>query len=226
MAESTNPPTLGMTRGRHPLPAGAETRARPRPAEKVYRPGLDGLRAVAVIGVLLYHAGVRWMPGGLLGVDLFFVISGFLITSLLITELQRSGRIDLAGFYGRRARRLSPALAAVLALTVGAVALFRPGDLVRIRGDLLASVGYVANWWFIVKHQSYFVASGRPSPLQHLWSLAVEEQFYILWPLGLLVAWRSLTRLRGPAVARRRAEARALARIGWYPRGAACLSAL
>src|SRR5438309_257747 len=208
-----------MTRGTHSPPLQAETRTRPRPAEKVYRPGLDGLRALAVIGVLLYHAGVRWMPGGLLGVDLFFVISGFLITSLLIAELQRSGRIALAGFYGRRARRRFPALAAVLALAVGVMALCRPGDLVRFRGDLLASVGYVANWWFIVKHQSYFVASGRPSPFQHLWSLAVEEQFYILWPLGLLALWRSLTRGRGLT------EARALARVGWYAAGAACLSA-
>src|SRR5437763_1205578 len=212
-----------MTRGRHSVPSRTETPdprdAARRPAGKAYRPGLDGLRALAVIGVLLYHAGVRWMPGGLLGVDLFFVISGFLITSLLIAELERSGRIALAGFYGRRARRLFPALAAVLALAVGAMALFRPGDLVRFRGDLLASVGYVANWWFIVKHQSYFVASGRPSPFQHLWSLAVEEQFYILWPLGLLALWRSLTRGRGLT------EARALAPVGWYAAGAACLSA-
>src|SRR5437879_3506322 len=208
--------TMAMSGGRHTAPSGTAIATRPsaqpvplsdarfaeapHPAgEKVYRPGLDGLRALAVIGVLLYHAGVHWMPGGLLGVDLFFVISGFLITSLLITELQRSGRIALAGFYGRRARRLFPALAAVLALAVGAMALFRPGDLVRFRGDLLASVGYVANWWFIVKHQSYFVASGRPSPFQHLWSLAVEEQFYILWPLGLIALWRSLPRVRGRA---------------------------
>ncbi len=214
-----------MTRGRHSLPSRTDTRTRPRPAERVYRPGLDGLRALAVIGVLLYHAGVRWMPGGLLGVDLFFVISGFLITSLLITELQCSGRIALTGFYGRRARRLFPALAAVLVLGVGAMALFRSGDLVRFRGDLLASVGYVANWWFIVKHQSYFVASGRPSPFQHLWSLAVEEQFYILWPLGLLALWRSLTRVTGPAGVRRRTEARVLTRVGWYAVAAACLSA-
>src|SRR2546421_959734 len=192
---------------------------------KKYRPGLDGLRALAIVGVLLYHAGLRWMPGGLLGVDLFFVISGFLITSLLITELQRSGRIALTAFYRRRARRLFPALAAVLVLGVGAMALFRSGDLVRFRGDLLASVGYVANWWFIVKHQSYFVASGRPSPFQHLWSLAVEEQFYILWPLGLLALWRSLTRVTGPAGVRRRTEARVLTRVGWYAVAAACLSA-
>ena len=241
-----------MTGGRHSLPSRTSRTATPtrppeadprgvdhRPAGKVYRPGLDGLRALAVTGVLLYHAGVRWMPGGLLGVDLFFVISGFLITSLLIAELQRSGRIALAGFYGRRARRLFPALAAVLALAVGAMALFRPGDLVRFRGDLLASVGYVANWWFIVKHQSYFVASGRPSPFQHLWSLAVEEQFYILWPLGLLALWRGLSALlprplRGASgflpgplrgASGRRTEARALARVGWYALGAACLSA-
>src|SRR2546423_13422460 len=106
-----------MTRGRHSLPSRTDTRTRPRPAERVYRPGLDGLRALAIVGVLLYHAGLRWMPGGLLGVDLFFVISGFLITSLLVGELQRSGRIALAGFYGRRARRLLPAVAIVLVVT-------------------------------------------------------------------------------------------------------------
>jgi peptidoglycan/LPS O-acetylase OafA/YrhL len=165
------------------------------------------------------------MPGGLLGVDLFFVISGFLITSLLIAEVQRSGGIALVAFYGRRARRLLPALAAVLAFTVGAMALFHPGDLVRFKGDLLASVGYVTNWWFIVQHQSYFVASGRPSPFQQLWSLAVEEQFYILWPLGFLALWRTLTRARSLAGARGRTAARSLAHIGWYALGAACLSA-
>jgi peptidoglycan/LPS O-acetylase OafA/YrhL len=187
---------MAMSSGRHTAPSRTATVTRPqpqpvpaldsRPGEKVYRPGLDGLRALAVIGVLLYHAGVHWMPGGLLGVDLFFVISGFLITSLLIAEVQRSGGIALVAFYGRRARRLLPALAAVLAFTVGIMALFHPGDLVRFKGDLFASVGYVTNWWFIVHHQSYFVASGRPSPFQQLWSLAVEEQFYILWPLGFL----------------------------------------
>jgi peptidoglycan/LPS O-acetylase OafA/YrhL len=178
-----------------------------------------------VVGVLLYHAGVDWMPGGLLGVDLFFVISGFLITSLLIAEVQRSGGIALAAFYGRRARRLLPALAAVLAFTVGAMALFHRGDLVRFKSDLLASVGYVTNWWFILRHQSYFVASGRPSPFQQLWSLAVEEQFYILWPLGFLALWRSLTRVRSQAGARGRNAARSLAHVGWYAFGAACLSA-
>jgi peptidoglycan/LPS O-acetylase OafA/YrhL len=139
-----------MSGGRHAAPSGTATATRPpaepaarseprpaeaphRPGEKVYRPGLDGLRALAVVGVLLYHAGVHWMPGGLLGVDLFFVISGFLITSLLIAELQRSGRIALVAFYGRRARRLLPALAAVLAVTVLAMALFHSGDLAGSR---------------------------------------------------------------------------------------------
>ncbi len=196
-----------------------------RPSEKVYRPGLDGLRAIAVIGVLLYHAGVSWMPGGLLGVDLFFVISGFLITSLLVAELQRSGSIAMIAFYRRRARRLLPALAAVLAFTLVGMALVRPGDLVRFGSDVLASIGYVTNWWFVVQHRSYFVASGRPSPFQHLWSLAVEEQFYILWPLALLVLWRVLTRAKSLAGARGRTASRSLARIGRYAVGAACISA-
>ena len=187
-----------------------------RPGDRVYRPGLDGLRAVAVVGVLLYHAGVHWMPGGLLGVDLFFVISGFLITSLLVSELQRTGRLALAAFYGRRARRLLPALAVVLAVTVGAIVLLQPGDLARFRGDLVASIGYVTNWWFIVQHQSYFVAAGRPSPFQHLWSLAIEEQFYLLWPLALLVLWKVRTRARSLAGARSGVAARALAWIGGF----------
>src|SRR6266480_5536075 len=175
-----------MTRGRHSLPSRTDTRTRPRPAERVYRPGLDGLRALAIIGVLLYHAGVGWMPGGLLGVDLFFVVSGFLITSLLIAELQNAGRIALGAFYRRRALRLLPALAAVLFVTVVMIGTFWPQEVARFRGDLVASFGYVTNWWFIVRHESYFIASGRPSPFQHLWSLALEEQFYLVWPLALI----------------------------------------
>ena len=147
-----------------------------------YRPGLDGLRALAVVAVLLYHAGVRWVPGGFLGVDLFFVISGFLITTLLIAEVERTGRICLASFFKRRARRLLPALGLVLVVTTAALVLFWPQEVAKVRGDIVASLGYVANWWFIVHHQSYFQATGRPSPLQHLWSLAVEEQFYLVWP--------------------------------------------
>ncbi|HYR63054.1 MAG TPA: acyltransferase family protein [Actinomycetota bacterium] len=175
----------------------------PRPWEKPpapnkrYRPGLDGLRALAIIGVLLYHAGVEWVPGGLLGVDLFFVVSGFLITSLLISEIQKTGRIALAAFYRRRALRLLPALALVLVVTSLALMLFWPREVARFRGDLVASLGYVTNWWFIVRHQSYFIASGRPSPFQHLWSLAVEEQFYLVAPLGLLALRNKFSSRRG-----------------------------
>lgn len=159
-------------------------------------PGLDGLRAVAIIAVLAYHAGVVWIPGGFLGVDLFFVISGFLITSLLIAQVERNGRIAMGRFYLRRARRLLPALGVMLAVSLAGIAALRPRELPNIRGDLVASMSYVANWWFIVKHQSYFQASGRPSPFQHLWSLAVEEQFYLAWPLvvGLVLAGRTTRR--------------------------------
>jgi peptidoglycan/LPS O-acetylase OafA/YrhL len=146
--------------------------------------------------VLAYHAGVIRVPGGFLGVDLFFVISGFLITSLLIAEVERSGRIAMGRFYLRRARRLLPALGLMLAVTTLAVALFWPHELSKIQGDLAASMSYVTNWWFIGKHQSYFQASGRQSPFQHLWSLAVEEQFYLVWPLvmGLVLAGRTTRR--------------------------------
>ena len=185
----------------------------PAPATR-YRPGLDGLRALAIVGVLLYHAGVGWLPGGLLGVDLFFVVSGFLITSLLIGELRDTGRLAVGAFYRRRALRLLPALAAVLLVTGGCLAVFSPAELVHFRGDLVASVGYITNWWFIVRHQSYFVASGRPSPFQHLWSLAVEEQFYLLWPLGLLFLWRRL------------GAGRRLVRIGVVAAAGACASSV
>jgi peptidoglycan/LPS O-acetylase OafA/YrhL len=166
-----------------------------QPARR-YWPGLDGLRALAVLGVLLYHAGISWVPGGFLGVDLFFVISGFLITTLLIEECQRRGAISFAHFYRRRARRLLPALGAMLIVTMTAIVLFWPQELPKIRGDFLASLTYVTNWWFIVRHQSYFQATGRPSPFQHLWSLAVEEQFYLVWPavVGMVLIGRHSAR--------------------------------
>ena len=156
-------------------------------------PGLDGLRAIAIIAVLLYHASVTWLPGGFLGVDVFFVISGFLITSILISDRELAGRISFKEFYRRRARRLLPALIAMLAVTAGFMALFFPADLQQARGDIGAALGYVSNWWYVLHHRSYFVASGRPAPLQHLWSLAVEEQFYLVWPLvlGVLLSLRT-----------------------------------
>jgi peptidoglycan/LPS O-acetylase OafA/YrhL/lysophospholipase L1-like esterase len=157
-------------------------------------PALDGLRAAAVAAVLLYHADVAWARGGYLGVDAFFVLSGFLITSLLLVEWQTTGGIALPHFWRRRARRLLPALFLVL----GAVAVFAanwaPADVLeRLRGDAFAAIGYVANWRFIASGQSYFAQFASPSPLQHVWSLAIEEQFYLVWPPAFLLLLR-LTR--------------------------------
>ena len=145
-------------------------------------PGLDGLRALAVVAVLLYHAGLASVPGGFLGVEVFFVISGYLITALLVTEWRRRGRIDLAAFWMRRARRLLPALYLVVVATLAYAVVFLPGEVAGLRGDALSAFGYVTNWYLIFGNESYFEAMGRPSLLRHLWSLAVEEQFYLLWP--------------------------------------------
>ncbi|HEY0870086.1 MAG TPA: acyltransferase family protein [Acidothermaceae bacterium] len=176
--------------------AVTRTTGRQLPAGRRHLPGLDGLRAIAVVGVLLYHAGVGWIPGGFLGVDLFFVISGFLITSLLLAESDLTGRISLRHFYLRRARRLLPALAAMLVVVVSFMAVFFRGDLGQARGDVAAAASYVSNWWYVLHHRSYFVAAGRPSPLQHLWSLAVEEQFYLVWPVVVVALVATRARLR------------------------------
>jgi peptidoglycan/LPS O-acetylase OafA/YrhL len=153
--------------------------------------GLNGLRAVAILGVLLYHLSSPWMVGGFLGVDVFFVISGFLITALLLTELQDKGRIDLARFYLRRARRLLPALFTVLVATALWAVLFRPDLAYGLRKDTIAAAGYVSNWWFILENRSYFEVMAQPQLLGHLWSLAIEEQFYLLWPVALLLLMRT-----------------------------------
>ena len=159
-------------------------------------PGIDGLRAIAVVAVFLYHTGVAWMPGGFFGVDVFFVISGYLITSLLLAEFEQSGRIALARFWAARARRLLPALFLLIAACLLIGATVERGKLVGLRGDSLASIFYVVNWRFIFDHESYFAQFGRPGLLRHLWSLAVEEQFYIIWPplflLGLRLRRRAL----------------------------------
>ncbi|MFL6241759.1 MAG: acyltransferase family protein [Acidimicrobiia bacterium] len=169
----------------------AATRRAPDPAPKFeYQPALDGLRALAVLGVLLYHAGVSWAPGGFLGVDAFFVLSGFLITSLLVDEWRKRGRIDFRAFWARRARRLFPALVLVV-IAVGAYALFvaRPDELERIRGDTFGSLLYVANWRQLFE-SSYFAQLSTPSPLRHTWSLGIEEQWYLVWPLALVLVLR------------------------------------
>jgi peptidoglycan/LPS O-acetylase OafA/YrhL len=150
-------------------------------------PAIDGLRAVAVTAVLLYHLPVAWLPGGFLGVDVFFVISGFLITSLVTAEVHRTGAINLRHFWARRARRLLPALVFMLLIIVAAASLFARDSLSLLSSDLPAVVGYFTNWWLIFHHVSYFQSVGRPSLVLHLWSLAVEEQFYLLWPLIILL---------------------------------------
>ena len=156
-----------------------------------YRPALDGLRALAVAGVLLFHGGVSFLPGGFLGVDAFFVLSGFLITSLLLAEHASSGRIRLPAFWGRRARRLLPALLVMLAaVVVLGRALLAPPDVALLRGDTVAALGYVANWRMIYHGEGYFAQTADPSPLQHTWSLGIEEQFYLLWPLVVVLALR------------------------------------
>jgi peptidoglycan/LPS O-acetylase OafA/YrhL len=159
-----------------------------------YRPALDGLRALAVLAVLLYHADIAWAPGGFLGVEVFFVLSGYLITALLLTEWQDQGRIDLTAFWLRRARRLLPALCILLASVLAFAVLFLPEEVASLRGDALATAGYVLNWRLIFEQKPYFETVGRPPLLQHLWSLAVEEQFYVLWPLLFAAGMRGLRR--------------------------------
>ena len=157
-----------------------------------YTPGLDGLRALAVLAVIVYHANHAWLPGGFLGVEVFFVISGYLITLLLIGEHERKGRISLKRFWLRRARRLLPAL---LVLLVGAavyLAFFNREPQGQARGDFVGAITYGSNWYQIAVGQGY-TASAAFAPLRHLWSLAVEEQFYLLWPLVMAVVLRGRT---------------------------------
>ena len=159
-----------------------------------YLPALDGIRALAVAAVVLYHAGVFWLPAGFLGVDVFFVVSGFLITALLVAEFDREQRVDLRAFWIRRARRLLPALALVLAVTT-VYAVFVLGDqLVTHLREVLAATVYVTNWDLIIRDISYFESFDRPSQLRHLWSLAVEEQFYLLWPIVFAVLTRFVSK--------------------------------
>jgi peptidoglycan/LPS O-acetylase OafA/YrhL len=162
------------------LPAGNDAG---RGVRVGYSPALDGLRAFAVIAVIFYHADMTWIPGGFLGVEIFFVISGYLITSLLLAEWNLRGQINLKEFWLRRARRLLPALFVLLLTVLTFAVLFLPEEVAELRSDALAATGYVTNWYLIFSHKSYFEAVGRPSLLRHLWSLAVEEQFYLLWPL-------------------------------------------
>ena len=163
--------------------SGAARRTTP-----AYRPFLDGLRAVAVLGVLVYHLNRDWLPGGFLGVDIFFVLSGYLITMLLLNEHRETGRISLPTFWARRIRRLLPALLVLLVVMV--ILIDVGGDplaLGQARGDLLATLFYAANWHFITSGQTYFSQFLAVSPDRHTWSLAIEEQFYLVWPILVAV---------------------------------------
>src|SRR5687767_7204557 len=173
------------------------------------------MRAVAVLLVILFHLRVPGFRAGFVGVDVFFVLSGFLITSLLLEEIRRTGRVSLSAFWARRARRLLPALVLVL-LTVGVVTALTATYTERasMRGDLLATTGYVANWHFI-RTSTYFADIGVDSPLEHTWSLAIEEQFYVAWPLLVFgVAAAAGARGRTGVGASARSEVGVLALLG------------
>jgi peptidoglycan/LPS O-acetylase OafA/YrhL len=164
----------------------------PRPVEGTspYLPGLDGIRAIAVLAVIAYHLNFGWAPGGLLGVEVFFVLSGYLITDLLVSERRRTGAIGLARFWVHRARRLFPALFVMMFVTIAVVTLFERTQLSAVRSDTVPGIFYFSNWWFIFQHVSYFAKFGPPSPFGHMWSLAIEEQFYLVWPLVVLAGFR------------------------------------
>jgi peptidoglycan/LPS O-acetylase OafA/YrhL/lysophospholipase L1-like esterase len=168
----------------------------PKPVGRAqrYMPGLDGLRAIAVLAVIAYHLELGWAPGGLLGVGVFFTLSGYLITDLLLGQRDAVGHLRLGDFWLRRARRLLPALFLMLAVVVAWVTLFDRAQLPTLRGYVAAAALYVSNWWNIIREASYFSRFGPPPTLDHLWSLAIEEQFYLVWPFLL---WLGLRYARG-----------------------------
>ena len=179
--------------GSHHTPANKGTHASssakeqaPARAKSRYIPALDGLRTLAVVAVVLYHLNLTWAQGGLLGVTVFFVLSGYLITRLLINEVSKTGRIDLKSFWIRRIRRLFPAVVTVVVVTCALCTIFNHVMLTKMRPDILPSLLFFNNWWQIAQDVSYFNALGDPSPLTHFWSLAIEEQFYLVWPPLLL----------------------------------------
>ncbi|NBP49618.1 MAG: acyltransferase [Actinobacteria bacterium] len=174
-------PTAGT-----PVPAA-------NPGHLAYLPGLDGLRALSVLAVIVYHANKSWLGGGFLGVEVFFVISGYLITTLLLNESERTGSISLRQFWIRRARRLLPALWTMLVMVVLWCAAFEREALGQLRGDVVAAVLYGFNWFQVWMGTSYFGQLGLV-PLRHLWSLAVEEQFYLVWPVLIAVLLRVVGR--------------------------------
>jgi peptidoglycan/LPS O-acetylase OafA/YrhL len=166
-----------------------------------YIPAIDGLRALAVLAVMFYHLGFSWIPGGFLGVDLFFVISGYVITRLLLDSIAQSGGLDLRGFYLARARRLLPALLFTVITTTIAIGIWAPDTIKRFIIDLPFALTGTMNWWLVARQQDYFESIGRPPLLQHTWSLAVETQFYLVWPLILYFILKKLGKNRIPFAA-------------------------
>jgi len=166
-----------------------------------YIPAIDGLRALAVIAVMFYHLGFSWIPGGFLGVDLFFVISGYVITRLLLDSIAQSGGLDLRGFYLARARRLLPALLFTVITTTIAIGIWAPDTIRRFLTDIPFALTGTMNWWLVAREQDYFESIGRPPLLQHTWSLAVEAQFYLVWPLILYFILKKLGKNRIPFAA-------------------------
>ena len=164
-----------------------------------YMPGLDGLRAIAVLGIIIYHLNKKWLTGGFLGVDTFFVISGFLITSLLLKEYEETGVINLKDFWLRRIKRLLPAVLALLIIVGLATLIFQPDNIVKVKHDIIASIFYVSNWWYIAKDVNYFEQFSF-MPLKHLWSLAIEEQFYLFFPAILITLLLTLKKKRNVAI--------------------------
>ena len=172
---------------KHAAPASAK---HGRISKSRYVPALDGLRSFAVLAVIFYHMHLGWAPGGLMGVTIFFVISGYLINGLLVAEQQQTGRIDILAFWMRRIRRLFPAIFLSVAGTVALCTLFDHTLLDKMRPDIIPSLLFYNNWWQIFRDLSYFEAAGDPSPLTHFWSLSIEEQFYVVWPLLLIVLFK------------------------------------
>ena len=160
-----------------------------------YMPGLDGLRAIAVLAVVAYHLGFGWAPGGLLGVGVFFTLSGYLITDILLNQVDHGG-IRLGSFWLARARRLLPGLFVMLIVVMAWVTVIGPHQPADFRTAALTAAGYVNNWWLVFHDVSYFARFAPPSPLNHLWSLSVEEQFYILWPFLLMLGLRLVPEVR------------------------------
>src|SRR5579859_118262 len=156
-----------------------------------YRPDIEGMRAVAILMVVGFHAGIPWLRGGFVGVDVFFVLSGYLITELLAVEIERTGSLGFRRFYSRRVKRLLPAsLAMVICTLMASMAVLAPLEVVTVGKTGIATVSYASNLWFMLKSTDYFGPGIATNPLLHTWSLAVEEQFYLVWPLVLFLCMR------------------------------------